>query len=110
MGLKTFKNFPNWLGTWALEGQGMFYGEKPMQPTSRATSYPAIIDTGSSQLSIPPEIFSKIQAEWQKAIPNLDCTSDQTFCQVMQNCHAVATKLKPIGFQMSDYVFELQPL
>ena len=25
-GLKTFKNFPNWLGTWALEGQGMYYG------------------------------------------------------------------------------------
>jgi hypothetical protein len=29
-GLKTFKNFENWLGTWALEGQGMFYANKPM--------------------------------------------------------------------------------
>ena len=29
-GLKTFKNFPNWLGTWALEGQGMTYGAKAM--------------------------------------------------------------------------------
>jgi hypothetical protein len=30
-GLKTFKNFDNWLGTWALEGQGMYYGGKAMQ-------------------------------------------------------------------------------
>jgi len=29
-GLKTFKNFENWLGTWALEGQGMYYGGKAM--------------------------------------------------------------------------------
>ena len=60
-GLKTFKNFENWLGTWALEGQGMFYGGKPMQQPGQDTSYPAIIDTGSSQLSIPPEVFEKIR-------------------------------------------------
>jgi len=79
-GLKTFRNFPNWLGTWALEGQGMFYGNDSMQKPGTDSSYPAIIDTGSSQLSIPPEIFESLQAEWQKQIPSLDCTSDQTFC------------------------------
>jgi hypothetical protein len=63
-GLKSFKNFPNWLGTWALEGQGMTYGSKPMQKAGEDTSYPAIIDTGSSQLSIPPDVFEKIRAEW----------------------------------------------
>jgi len=63
-GLKTFKNFPNWLGTWALEGQGMYYGASPMQKPGEDSAYPAIIDTGSSQLSIPPDVFDKIQAEW----------------------------------------------
>ena len=24
-GLKTFMNYPNWLETWALKGQGLFY-------------------------------------------------------------------------------------
>jgi hypothetical protein len=47
-GLKTFRNFENWLGTWALEGQGMYYGAKPMQKPGEDVAYPAIIDTGSS--------------------------------------------------------------
>ena len=108
-GLKTFKNFPNWLGTWALEGQGMYYGEKPMQKPGEDTSYPAIIDTGSSQLSIPPDVFDKIRTEWSQALPNLDCTSDKTFCHVKEACEDIAPKLKPVGFQMSDYVFEINP-
>jgi len=97
-GLKTFKNFENWLGTWALEGQGMYYGDSPMQKPGEDTSYPAIIDTGSSQLSIPPDVFDKIKDEWSAAIPNLDCTSDQTFCHVAEPCDTVAPKLKPVGF------------
>jgi saccharopepsin len=108
-GLKTFKNYPNWLGTWALEGQGMYYGSEPMQKPGEDVAYPAIIDTGSSQLSIPPDVFDKIQANWAKALPNLDCTSDQTFCNAPESCDTVATKVKPIGFQMSDFVFELNP-
>jgi len=108
-GLKTFKNFENWLGTWALEGQGMFYGGKAMQKPGEDTSYPAIIDTGSSQLSIPPDVFEKIRSEWAQALPNLDCTSDKTFCHVKESCEDVAPKVKPVGFQMSDYVFEINP-
>lgn len=108
-GLKTFKNFPNWLGTWALEGQGMFYDGKPMQKPGEDTAYPAIIDTGSSQLSIPPDVFDKIKAEWAKNVPNLDCDSDATFCHVPESCEAVGPKIKAVGFQMSDYVFELNP-
>jgi len=108
-GLKTFKNYPNWLGTWALEGQGMYYGASPMQKPGEDTSYPAIIDTGSSQLSIPPDVFENIRAEWSKALPNLDCTSDKTFCHVKDSCENVASKVKPVGFQMSDYVFEINP-
>ena len=45
-GLRTFQNFPNWLGTWALEGQKVFYGDKMLENTQG--SYPAIIDTGTS--------------------------------------------------------------
>lgn len=108
-GLKTFRNFENWLGTWALEGQGMFYGGKSVQEPGKETSYPAIIDTGSSQLSIPPDVFEKIRENWAKELPNLDCTSDKTFCHVQDSCENVAAKVKPVGFQMSDYVFEINP-
>lgn len=54
----------------------MYYGAKPMQKPGEDMSYPAIIDTGSSQLSIPPDVFEKIKNEWAAAVPNLDCTSD----------------------------------
>jgi hypothetical protein len=108
-GLKTFKNYENWLGTWALEGQGMYYGATPMQKPGEDTSYPAIIDTGSSQLSIPPDVFEKIRQEWNKALPNLDCESDATFCHVPESCESISQKIKPVGFQMSDYVFEINP-
>lgn len=45
-GLKSFPSFKNFLGTWALEGQKVFYDGKPMEGTEQ--SYPAIIDTGTS--------------------------------------------------------------
>lgn len=50
----------------------MYYGAKPMQKPGEDTSYPAIIDTGSSQLSIPPDVFEKIRQEWAMALPNLE--------------------------------------
>jgi len=80
-----------------------------MQKPGEDTAYPAIIDTGSSQLSIPPDVFEKIRAEWSKALPNLDCESDATFCHVPESCEAISQKIKPVGFQMSDYVFEINP-
>jgi len=60
-------------------------------------------------LSIPPDVFDKIRTEWAQALPNLDCTSDKTFCHVKESCEDVAPKVKPVGFQMSDYVFEINP-
>ena len=74
----------------------MTYGSKAMQSAGQDTSYPAIIDTGSSQLSIPPDVFEKIRMEW-------------TFCHIQKPCEDVASKVKPVGFQMSDYVFEINP-
>ena len=76
----------------------MYYGGSAMQKPGEVTAYPAIIDTGSSQLSIPPDVFEKIRGEWNKALPNLDCTSDATFCHVPESCDAVAPKIKPVGF------------
>ena len=54
-------------------------------------------------------MFDRIRTEWQAALPNLDCTSDATFCHIQESCDSVAPKLKPVGFQMSDYVFEINP-
>ena len=108
-GLKTFKNFDNWLGTWALEGQGMYYGEKPLQVPGEDVSYPAIIDTGSTRLSIPPDQFAKVKNVWKKAVPNMKCTEGGVYCHVDDQCSSFKSKLKPLGFQMSDYVFEINP-
>ncbi len=30
-GLKTFMNFPNWLETWALKGEGLYYNNVTVQ-------------------------------------------------------------------------------
>ena len=80
-----------------------------MQEPGKDQAYPAIIDTGSSQFSIPPAVFENLKKEWAAALPKLDCESDSTFCQVPESCESVAPKLKPIGFQFSDYVFEMKP-
>lgn len=87
----------------------MTYGASAIQKPGQETSYPAIIDTGSSQLSIPPDVFEKIRQQWQAALPELDCKTDKTFCNVQKPCEEVAPKVKPVGFQMSDYVFEINP-
>lgn len=108
-GLKTFKNFENWLGTWALEGQGMYYGADPLQVPGEDVSYPAIIDTGSTRLSIPPDQFTKVLKVWKEAVPELKCTEGGAYCQVNDHCKTFKHKLKPLGFQMSDYVFEINP-
>jgi len=108
-GLKTFKNYKNWLGTWALEAEGMTYdtgnGKGVVLQKAGGPVYPAIIDTGSSQFSIPPHVFDKLRKEWAKALPDLNCVSDKTFCTVPRACDEVAKVLKPVSFQFSNYVF-----
>jgi hypothetical protein len=39
----------------------------------------------------------------------LDCKSDETFCTSDESCADISMILKPVGIQMSGYVFELQP-
>lgn len=55
-GLKTFKNYPNRLDTWSLLGQGMTY-DGVSTTESDDSMYPAIIDTGSSELTVPAPVF-----------------------------------------------------
>ena len=45
-GMYSFKSFDNFLGTWALEGQGILYNGAKTEDFPR--SFPAIIDTGTS--------------------------------------------------------------
>ena len=78
-GLKSFNNFPNFLGTWALEGQQVHYGGKPLEDTSG--SFPAIIDTGTSQMQVPPKVFASALEQWDKAMPKkIFCADDEAFC------------------------------
>jgi len=40
-------------------------------------------------------------------LPDLDCSPENAFCQMNESCKAVSKKLKPVGFQLSDYIFEV---
>lgn len=62
-GLKTFKNFQTKLGTWALLGQSFSYGDI-IETGLASIQYPAILDTGNSELSVPPDIFESLSKKW----------------------------------------------
>lgn len=52
-----------------------------------------------------------MKEKWEKDIgrSNLDCVNDDNFCQVMTPCNEIAPKLKPVGIQISEFVFEMKP-
>jgi len=52
-------------------------------------------------------MFKELTAKWRTDVADLDCVTDDNFCQVMTPCDQIAPKLKPIGFQISGQVFEL---
>lgn len=61
--LGTYGYLPEYVGAqknWALEGQSMFYGEKELKSIIDNTTFPAIIDTGSSTLAVPSKFFQEI--------------------------------------------------
>jgi hypothetical protein len=70
---------------------------------------PAIIDTGSSNLGVPQNIFAFLKEKWQFALPDVNCIDDDNFCFVMQKCEKIADKLQPIKFLISDITFEMAP-
>lgn len=102
---------PDWSGSnknWALEGQNIFYGKEWSQKMTGKKA-PAIIDTGSSIIGVPHDAYAFLKEKWNTDISGLDCITDDNFCQVMTPCSELYSKLKPIGIQMSDYVFEMKP-
>lgn len=60
--------------------------------------YTAMIDTGSSQLTVPLSIFNQLSQKWKEDIPNLECKAKHTFCHVQDSCENVVKKVKPIAF------------
>jgi len=111
--LNTFGYLPDFVGAsknWALEGQNMMYGDDELKGPLDKASFPAIIDTGSSTISIPGKIFDSLREAWTKSGVKVDCHSNDDFCQVNgQTCDEVAKKFKPIGFNLGGTVFELSP-
>lgn len=115
-GLKPFRNNPDifsHIKAWALSGQGLFYGGP--QIGTKGT-YPAVIDTGSTVISVPGSLFQSLQAAWKEGVKDLDCTSDANFCQSLHKCDEIEKLLQPVGFLIAggsqvggETVFEINP-
>jgi predicted aspartyl protease len=43
------------------------------------SSYQAVIDTGSSEIVVPPEIFNSLLNEIERSM-KIDCSSNNVFC------------------------------
>lgn len=67
--IQNFKVVNNKLDTWALNGTGILYGSKDVG----GPSFPAIVDTGSSQIALPPAIFDNWVEAIKKEVPNINC-------------------------------------
>lgn len=68
---------------WALDGQSMLYGTEECTKTK---SYSAIMDSGSSYIGLPSDVFWELKTKWKKDVPDMDCVIDDNFCQVMTPC------------------------
>ena len=63
-GLIEFPNFHNKLETWAIGGEGAYYNKRPLHVTD--SKLPAVIDTGSTLMAMPPQVFAPLKESWQK--------------------------------------------
>jgi len=115
-GLRPFRNNPDifsHIKAWALSGKGIFYGT---QQLGQSGSFPAVIDTGSTIIAVPTELFSQLLQKWQESDKNIDCKSDGGICQSVDSCENLAPKLAPVGFLIAggdqdggETVFEVSP-
>lgn len=103
-GLYTYKSVKNPLGTWAMAASNVYYGNDAID-SEENHDYPGIIDTGSSQVSVPPGLFAKLKALWKKDLPNLECNKGS--CQIKDECANVASKIQPVGILLNDRVFSI---
>jgi hypothetical protein len=58
--------------SWALRGEGLWYDGKELFDYKE--SYPSIIDTGSEDISVPPEVLKNLIKEWEKDIDGIECS------------------------------------
>ena len=74
---------------------------------------PAIIDTGSTLLSIPPQDFDEFAKHMKNdlAAIGVDLNCDDVYCYTDENvyCDDIAPHLSSVGLLMADHVFDLAP-
>ena len=89
----------------------MYYGQPAIGTKG---NFPAVMDTGSTLIAVPSVLFQSLKQEWSKQT-KVDCDSDPNFCQSLESCEELESKLKPVGFLISganlagDTVFEINP-
>lgn len=84
-GLQTFHNNPgNYksnMRSWALDIEDFVYDGKTLKSSDEESKrMPAVIDTGSSFVAVPPSEYKALQDKWASQLDDLDCKSDPTFC------------------------------
>lgn len=113
-GIQTFRNSPGdykqAFKSWALPTGDFYYGNRSLSFSGQTRTYPAIIDTGSSFIAVPPEEYLNLREKWRDAVPSLNCDVDPTFCQSRKSCKALAKKLEPVQFRIENTLFELKPM
>jgi len=119
-GVQTFKNNPgNYkspIRSWALNTKELLYNGTSLEKTEGkeekgqfVKSYPAVIDTGSSFIAVPPEFYGGLKEQWKKSLSGVDCKTDDTFCQYVGKCTDIAEHLGNVAFNIDDTIFELTP-
>lgn len=83
---------------WALDVTDFSYNDKSLKADESTKRYPAVIDTGSSFVAVPPSEYKTLQDQWSKQVDDLDCKSDPTFCNSKLNCEDLSKKISPVSF------------
>lgn len=113
-GLQTFKNnrgnYKSSIRSWALDTKDFLYNQESLIYKGQTKTYPAVIDTGSSFIAVPPEEYNTLQEKWKMQVSDLDCKHDATFCQSGSKCQTIANDLSPVSFNIGDTIFELSPM
>lgn len=115
-GLRAFRNNPDifsHIKAWALSGKGLYYGTPQI---GEKGTYPAVMDTGSTIIAVPSQLFSALVEKWKASVTDLDCTSDPNFCVSLHQCEELQKQVAPVGFLIAggsqiggETIFELSP-
>lgn len=72
--------------------------------------FPAVIDTGSSFIAVPPDEYTNLLEKWKSSVKGINCDVDPTFCQIRKPCSQVAKELQPVSFRIENTLFVLKPM